>query len=68
MTKNPGQRTPKFRGTLTKRTVDALESAEESWIACDDKLTGFGVLRVHPTGPKSSIVNYRTRRGGTQGA
>ena len=63
MKKNPGQRTPKFRVTLTKRSVDALEPAEKSWIAWDDKLSGFGV-RVHTAGTKSFIVNYRTGHGG----
>ena len=58
-----GQRTPKLRTTLIKRTVDALEPAEKTWIAWDDKLTGFGV-RVHPAGTKSFIVNYRTGHGG----
>ena len=59
----PGKRTAKVRLTLTKRTVEALEPAEKSWIAWDDKLTGFGV-RVQPSGTKSFIVNYRPGDGG----
>ena len=59
----PGQRTPKLRTTLTKRTIDALQPASKSWIAWDDKLTGFGI-RVHPAGTKSFVVNYRTGHGG----
>ena len=49
--------------TLTKRTVDALEAEDKPWIAWDDKLTGFGV-RVHPTGAKAFVVNYRAGNGG----
>ena len=29
--------------TLTKSAVDALEPAEKSWLAWDDKLSGFGM-------------------------
>ena len=46
-----------------KRTIEALEPAAKSWIAWDDKLTGFGV-RVQPSGLKSFIVNYRPGDGG----
>ncbi len=53
----------KVKLTLTKRTVDALESEDKPWIAWDDKLTGFGV-RVHPSGAKSFVVNYRAGNGG----
>ena len=60
---NPGKRIAKVRTTLTKRTVEALEPAEKSWIAWDEKLTGFGV-RIQPTGTKSFIVNYRPGDGG----
>ena len=63
MNTTPGKRTAKVRLTLTKRTVEALEPADKSWIAWDDKLTGFGV-RVQPSGTKSFIVNYRPGDGG----
>ncbi len=53
----------KVKLTLTKRTVDALEPEDKPWIAWDDKLTGFGV-RVHPSGAKSYVVNYRAGNGG----
>ena len=43
METNPGKRTAKVRTTLTKRTVEALEPADKSFIAWDDKLPGFGV-------------------------
>ena len=59
----PGKRVAKTKLTITKRAVDALKPADKPWIAWDDKLTGFGV-RVHPTGAKSFIVNYRTGDGG----
>ena len=54
---------PKVKLTLTKRTVDALQPEDKPWIAWDDKLTGFGV-RVHPTGAKAFLVNYRAGNGG----
>ena len=57
------KRTAKLRTALTIPVIAALEVAEKSWIAWDDKVTGFGV-RVHPTGIKSFIVNFRTRAGG----
>ena len=63
MNTTPGKRTAKVRVTLTKRTVEALEPAEKSWLAWDDKLPGFGI-RVQPSGTKSFIVNYRTGDGG----
>ena len=59
----PGKRVAKTKLTITKRAVDAFKPADKPWIAWDDKLTGFGV-RVHPTGAKSFIVNYRTGDGG----
>ena len=55
--------TARVKLTLTKRTVDALEPEDKPWIAWDDKLTGFGV-RVHPSGAKAYIVNYRAGNGG----
>ena len=55
--------TARVKLTLTKRTVDALEPEDKPWIAWDDKLTGFGV-RVHPTGAKAFVVNYRAGNGG----
>ena len=58
-----GKRIAKVRLTLTKRTVEALEPAEKSWIAWDNKLTGFGV-RIQPSGTRSFIVNYRPGDGG----
>ncbi|MDE2790533.1 MAG: integrase arm-type DNA-binding domain-containing protein [Paracoccaceae bacterium] len=60
---NSAKRVAQVKLTLTKRTVDALEPAEKSWIAWDDKLTGFG-CRVQPSGTKSFIVNYRPGDGG----
>ena len=59
MPTTPGKRTAKLRTTLTKRVVDALQPTDKSWIAWDDKLTGFGVC-IRPSGTKSFIVNYRT--------
>ena len=53
----------KVKLTLTKRTVNTLEADNKPWIAWDDKLTGFGV-RVHPSGAKSFLVNYRAGNGG----
>ncbi len=53
---NTGKRIAKVRPHLTKRTVEALEAGEKSWVAWDDRLTGFGV-RVQPSGTKSFIVN-----------
>ena len=52
-----------MRTTLSKRTIDALEPAEKPWIAWDDKLVGFGI-RIHPSGTKAFIVNYRAGDGG----
>ena len=58
-----GKRIARTKLALTKRAVEALEPADKPWIAWDDRLTGFGV-RVHPTGAKSFIVNYRAGDGG----
>ncbi|MDE0000095.1 MAG: Arm DNA-binding domain-containing protein, partial [Rhodospirillaceae bacterium] len=63
MQSTSGKRTAKVRTTLTKRSVEALQPAERSWIAWDDRLTGFGV-RIHPAGTKTFIVNYRAGDGG----
>ena len=63
MTQPAGKRVALNRLTLTVRSVDALKPAATSFIAWDDRLTGFGV-RVQPTGLKSFIVNYRAGDGG----
>ena len=60
---NTGKRIARVRTHLTKRTVEALAPADKSWIAWDDRLTGFG-CRVQPSGTKSFIVNYRPGDGG----
>ena len=59
MPPTPGKRTARLRTTLTKRVIDTLQPTDKSWIAWDDKLTGFGVC-IRPSGTKSFIVNYRT--------
>ena len=58
-----GKRTAKLRTTLSKRVIDALQPTDKPWIAWDDKLRGFGV-RIHPSGTKAFIVNFRTGDGG----
>ena len=63
MSNTSRKRIAKLRITLNKRNVDALKPEDKPWIAWDDRLTGFGV-RVHPTGAKSFIVNYRAGDGG----
>ncbi len=63
MTKPTGKRVAQNSLTLTVRSVEALKPAATSFIAWDDRLTGFGV-RVQPTGLKSFIVNYRAGDGG----
>ena len=63
MSNTSSKRVAKLRITLNKRNVDALKPEDKPWIAWDDRLTGFGV-RVHPTGAKSFIVNYRAGDGG----
>ena len=60
---NTGKRVARVRTHLTKRTVEALAPADKSWIAWDDRVTGFG-CRVQPSGTKSFIVNYRPGDGG----
>ncbi len=61
--KHAAKLTAKVKLTLTKRTVEALEPEDKPWIAWDNKLTGFGV-RVHPSGAKAFLVNYRAGNGG----
>ncbi len=63
MEQSSGKHVAKVKLTLNKRTVDALEPEGKPWIAWDDRLTGFGV-RVHPSGRKSYVVNYRAGNGG----
>ena len=63
MTRPSSKRLALNKLSLTGRTVEALKPADKSWIAWDDRLTGFGV-RVQPTGLKSFIVNYRAGDGG----
>jgi len=67
MRTSTGKRTAKVRATLTKRSIEALQPADNAWIAWDDKLTGFGI-RIHPSGAKSFIVNYRAGDGGRKAA
>ena len=62
MDSKSGRRSAKLRTTLTVPAIEALEPTQTSWIAWDDKVTGFGV-RVHPTGAKAFIVNFRTGKG-----
>ena len=63
MTSTSAKRVARVKLSLTKRAIDALEPADKPWIAWDDKLTGFGV-KIHPSGIKSFIVNYRAGDGG----
>ena len=63
MTRPSSKRLALNKLSLTGRTVEALKPPDKSWIAWDDRLTGFGV-RVQPTGLKSFIVNYRAGDGG----
>ena len=57
------KRVARVKLTLTKRTVDALDPEDKSWIAWDDRLVGFG-CRVQSSGTKSFIVNNRSGDGG----
>ena len=63
MTKHSRKRVALNKLTLTKRAVEAMQPTDKPWIAWDDRLTGFGI-KVHPTGSKSFIVNYRAGDGG----
>ena len=63
MTNPSRKRVARVKLSLTKRAIDALEPQDKPWIAWDDKITGFGV-KVHPSGIKSFIVNYRAGDGG----
>ena len=63
MTRPSSKRLALNKLSLTGRTIEALKPVDKSWIAWDDRLTGFGV-RVQPTGLKSFIVNYRAGDGG----
>ena len=62
MVTTAGKRTARIKRQIDAATVDALEPAGKSYIAWDDRLTGFGV-RVLPTGTKSYILNYRPGGG-----
>ena len=62
MVTTAGKRTARIKLQIDAATVDALEPAGKSYIAWDDRLTGFGV-RVLPTGTKSYILNYRPGGG-----
>ena len=48
---------------ITKRAVDAFKPAECERAVWDDDIPGFGV-RVHPSGAKAYLVNYRAGNGG----
>ena len=67
MRTSTGKRTAKVRATLTKRAIEAFQPTDKAWVAWDDKLTGFGI-RIHPSGAKSFIVNYRAGEGGRKAA
>ena len=57
------KRTAKVKVTLTRHTIEALIPQARPWIAWDNRVIGFG-LKIHPTGTKSFIVDYRTRDRG----
>ncbi|MCY4626400.1 MAG: Arm DNA-binding domain-containing protein, partial [Acidobacteria bacterium] len=57
------KRTARVKVTLTPQAIKALIPLARPWIAWDDQVTGFGV-KVHPTGAKSFILNYRARGKG----
>ncbi len=43
--------------------MDVFKPAEPERVVWDDDVTGFGV-RVHPSGAKAFLVNYRAGNGG----
>lgn len=47
---------------LTKRSVEAIESADKDVLVWDGELAGFGV-RVKPSGVRSYVVQYRNSQG-----
>ena len=49
-------------GRQSRSPVEALKAGKDT-ILWDSELTGFGV-RIHPSGTKAFIVNYRTGDGG----
>ena len=57
------KRIAKVKVTLTRRVIEALMPQARPWIAWDADVTGFGV-KVHPTGTRSFVLNYRARGGG----
>jgi hypothetical protein len=52
---------------LTKRLVEQLSPRQETYIAWDSELRGFG-CRVHPGGKRTFVLKYRVKggRGATQ--
>lgn len=52
---------------LTRRVVDAMVPAETRFTVFDTDVKGFG-LRVHPSGKKSWIYEYRPGEGGRRQA
>lgn len=49
---------------LTKRNIDAVSANTIDKVFWDDTLPGFG-LRVKPTGTKTFLVQYRTKKAST---
>jgi len=47
---------------LTKRFVDSVRPGAADQVMFDDELPGFG-LRVHPSGVRSYLVQYRNAQG-----
>src|SRR6266516_4388845 len=48
---------------LTRRSIEALEPRPKPYTAFDPEVKGFGV-RVHPTGRKVWVIEYRAGGGG----